>query len=169
MAHDLYKKAGSAERPTPKDFFERVNQVWRFTLDVCATEHNNKVARYFAPPDHRLKPIMNAPLALDGLAQSWAGEICWMNPPYSRGVLVKWVEKAIHEAVRGAVVVALLPGDSSVVWHHELVLLNAAWVEPVRGRIKFEGMDAGAKTGNILAHFLPPDYAVANPKKKRSA
>lgn len=41
-----------------------------FTLDVAAAAHNTKCDRYFTRAD-------------DGLAQSWAGERIWCNPPYS--------------------------------------------------------------------------------------
>lgn len=44
---------------------------------------------------------------IDGLAHSWAGERCYMNPPYGREI-GPWVEKARREGERGALVVGLL-------------------------------------------------------------
>jgi len=56
---------------TPQDLFERLDECWHFTLDVCAIAENAKCENYFSPDD-------------DGLVQQWTGT-CWMNPPYGRG------------------------------------------------------------------------------------
>ena len=45
---------------TPQDFFDRLNALWAFDLDVCATPENAKCARYFTKEQ-------------DGLAQEWGG------------------------------------------------------------------------------------------------
>jgi phage N-6-adenine-methyltransferase len=102
--------------------FDELNAEFGFTLDVCATTENAKCTRYFD-------------LAKDGLAQDWSGDICWMNPPYSSGLLKKWVEKAFQESLRGALVVALVPANTDTKWWHE-------FVEPVRlghfdGEVRF--------------------------------
>lgn len=67
-----------------------------FTLDAAAAPHNAKAPRYFTRAD-------------DGLAQSWAGERVWCNPPYSG--LASWLAKAWVEypATRG--IVMLLPAN----------------------------------------------------------
>jgi len=57
---------------TPQDFFDRLNQEFHFTLDVCALPENAKCAEYFTPEK-------------DGLQQDWTG-VCWMNPPYGRAI-----------------------------------------------------------------------------------
>ena len=54
---------------TPQDLFDRLNDEFEFTTDVCAEPHNKKCERYFSPE-------------ADGLAQEWSG-VCWCNPPYS--------------------------------------------------------------------------------------
>ena len=63
---------------TPQDFFEKLNNEFRFTLDVCAEEHSAKCKRYFTKKDNALN-------------KEWNG-ICWMNPPYGRGIGV-WLHK----------------------------------------------------------------------------
>lgn len=59
----------TGEWETPASFFAVLDSEFHFTLDVCARPENAKCPRFFSPEQ-------------DGLRQSWAGEICWMNPPY---------------------------------------------------------------------------------------
>ena len=75
------------EWATPQGLFDRLNAEFGFTLDVCANEHNHKTDKYFDKD-------------MDGLAQDWTGEVCWMNPPYGREI-PKWVAKARATAERG--------------------------------------------------------------------
>ncbi|MDR8340050.1 adenine methyltransferase, partial [Acinetobacter baumannii] len=64
---------------TPQDFFEKLDRVFNFDLDVCALPENAKCERYFTPE-------------IDGLKQEWSGT-CWMNPPYGKEI-IDWVAKA---------------------------------------------------------------------------
>jgi len=118
-------------RETPADFFAVLHAEHGFTLDAAANADNAKLPRFFDR-------------AQDGLAQSWAGEIVWCNPPYSN--LWAWVAKAIAETRAGCPkVVMLLPGNrTEQTWWQEMI-------EPVRdrglgvatrflrGRLKFKG------------------------------
>lgn len=61
---------------TPKDFFNKLNEVFNFELDVCAVPETAKCEKYFTPE-------------IDGLSQEWK-ETCWMNPPYGREQ-IKWI------------------------------------------------------------------------------
>lgn len=83
------------------------------TRDVAAAPHNAKCPRYFTRDD-------------DGLAQSWAGERVWCNPPFSD--LRPWVVKAWQESRGCPVIVMLLPANRCEQrWWQELV-------EPFRDR-----------------------------------
>lgn len=85
------------DRATHPDSFGPWNERFGgFTLDAAAAAHNTKCERYFTRTD-------------DGLAQSWAGERVWCNPPYSG--LAEWVQKAWqeHPGTRG--IVMLLPAN----------------------------------------------------------
>jgi phage N-6-adenine-methyltransferase len=65
---------------TPQEFFNKVDQEFGFTLDVCASWWNAKCERFFSIED-------------DGLSQEWSG-VVWMNPPYGKDI-AKWMSKAV--------------------------------------------------------------------------
>ena len=109
---------------TPLDLFDRYNEKYDFSIDVCASEDNAKVERYWTERD-------------DGLAQDWSHEVCWMNPPYGREI-GQWVEKAYLSARhQGSVVVGLLPARTDTRWFHNFIWPRKAKVELLKGRIKF--------------------------------
>ena len=68
---------------TPIDFFNKLDSIFKFELDVAASDDNHKCDKYYTEET-------------DGLAQDWEG-VCWMNPPYGRHQ-IKWIEKASEEA-----------------------------------------------------------------------
>ena len=65
---------------TPQDFFDKVNDIFNFTLDACAEDNTAKVSNYFTVED-------------DALTKEWKG-VVWCNPPYGREQ-VKFVENRI--------------------------------------------------------------------------
>lgn len=71
----------------------------------------------------------------DGLAQSWANETVFMNPPYGR-VIGDWIAKAYEESQKGATVVCLIPARTDTRYWHDYVM-KAAEIRLVRGRLKF--------------------------------
>ena len=108
-------KYGLAVKPTdywetPYEDFARMNSLLNFTLDAAATATNRKVAKFFSEED-------------DGLEQSWKGETVWCNPPYSKGHLKAWTEKALREAIYNKVASCLLiPHDTSTQWWRDNVI-----------------------------------------------
>ena len=69
---------------TPQKFFDDLNRVYNFQLDVCASHSNHKCACYYTVED-------------DGLKSHWRNNVSinrwvWMNPPYGREI-GKWVKK----------------------------------------------------------------------------
>lgn len=116
---------GQNHLATTWEMFDPLHERFAFTIDVAALPHNTKLPRYFTPEQ-------------DGLAQSWAGERVWCNPPYSD--IEPWVQKAwaeIEDDDRG-----YLPGGAKLI----VMLLPAnrteqGWwqrqVEPYRDRRGF--------------------------------
>lgn len=124
---------------TPRALFNRLDAVFRFTLDVCATPDNAKCRQFFSETD-------------DGLAQEWTGT-CWMNPPYGR-TIGQWVKKALDSSIRGgATVVCLLPARTDTAWWHDYCM--AGTIAFIRGRLKFGGSKNSTPFPSAVVAFSP--------------
>lgn len=124
------------EYATPWDLFNKVNEEFHFTCDVCANENNYKVSNYI---DEKA----------DALKQSWTG-VCWMNPPYKD--LKKWVIKAYEESRKdGCTVVCLIPARTNTKWWHDYCMQGD--IRFIEGRPKFEGCVHGLPQPLALVVF----------------
>jgi len=122
---------------TPQDFFDKCDKEYGpFTLDVCADIGNAKCQKFFSKQD-------------DGLKQKWEG-ICWMNPPYGRGI-GKWLEKAYLSSQQGATVVCLVPARTDTAWWHDYAIKGK--VVFIRGRLKFGKSKNSAPFPSALVVF----------------
>lgn len=119
------------EWATPPELFDPLDREFHFTLDACATAASAKCPRFYTEV---IGPGTFTPY-LDGLAQSWAGERVWMNPPYGREIYA-WTRKARDEARGGALVVGLLPASCDLAWWHDDIVGHAE-VRYIRGRVRF--------------------------------
>ena len=128
---------------TPQDLFDKLNNVFEFELDVCATDETAKCNKYFTPE-------------IDGLKQEWKGN-CWMNPPYGREQ-IKWIEKAYNESQNDAKIVCLIPARPDTrVWQN-IIFPNASTICFIRGRLKFGGSKDSAPFPSALIVFGECDY-----------
>lgn len=138
MNADVLFSSKSEMWETPQDFFDKLDDEFRFDLDVCATPENAKCKQYFTPE-------------IDGLSQPWEG-VCWCNQPYCRQT-GKWVRKAHDEAYKGnCTVVMLLPSRTDVSWFHDYIL-GKAEVRFIRGRLKFGGSKNSAPFPSMVVIF----------------
>lgn len=148
MNTDVMFSSASVEWETPQDLFDQLNKEFNFTLDVCATAQNAKCPNYI-------------PRETDGLAISWEGRTCWMNPPYGREI-GKWIEKAKMESLAGATVVCLLPARTDTRWFHDFIW-NENMKRPqgfvsirfIKGRLKFGGASNSAPFPSMIVVFRP--------------
>lgn len=124
----VHFSSATVEWATPWAIFNPLDAEFGFTVDVCASADNAKVARYFTE-------------AMDGLAQDWTGEVCWMNPPYGR-VIGDWMRKAYESAQAGATVVCLVPARTDTRWWHDYAMKGE--IRFLKGRVHFENGDTKA-------------------------
>jgi site-specific DNA-methyltransferase (adenine-specific) len=142
----------SDERSTPDNLFKPLDKLFNFDLDPCATKDNAKCERFFTIDD-------------DGLNQSWSNNQVFMNPPYSRGEIAKWIHKTYLE--KDAFTLGILPGDTSTK-AAQLVWETADIVFFPKGRFKFSEAKTGAKFATMIVLWhtynsvLYPDYTYYN-------
>ena len=139
-------KAKRDDWGTPRNFFNELNEIWGFNLDVAASTENALCDRFYTKEDDALKHHWN--LGHDGPT------VVWCNPPYGRG-LNDWVSKAILEwdSHHCSAIVMLLPSRTGTKWFHMLNDHPECEIRFNRGRLKFEGAEYSAPFDTILAVF----------------
>lgn len=135
MYNSFINKNTGNERATPIEFYNKLDDVYHFTLDPCALPENHKCEKYFTPDDN-------------GLIQDWSGNVVFMNPPYGREI-GKWVKKADES---GVPVVALLPARTGGSWFHEHIYHKHV-IRFLQGRLKFNGSKESAPFDSMLVFF----------------
>jgi len=100
------------DRTLPADDFAKLNERFKFTIDVAAAPHNARLPKFCS-------------VATSGLLVSWARERVYCNPPYSE--IRPWILKAWNE-YEAEIIVMLLPANRTEQgWWQD-------WVEPFRDR-----------------------------------
>ena len=126
MDTDLMFSSKSNVWETPQFLFDRLNKEFNFTLDPCADVNTFKCSKYYTEADN-------------GLAHSWAGETCFVNPPYSRNLQKHWIKKSYDEwRDNNVTTVMLLPARPETIPWFDYVS-KAAQIRFLKGRLKFSG------------------------------
>ena len=141
LARKVYHESQRSDWGTPWHVFDAYNDAFHFTLDVCASAANRKHPRYFSEE-------------MDGLAQDWSDDICWMNPPYGPQI-GRWLEKAYRSSQAGATVCALIPARTGTRWWHAWVL-GKGEIRYRQGRITFVGAPDPAGFDALAVIYRPP-------------
>ena len=134
----------SDQRYTPKRVLDVVRKFDAIAVDPCTTIDNPAGAkRYWTELD-------------DGLAKSWAPGLAFVNPPYSRGQLILWMDKCVREARSGSEAIALIPSDLGS-RAGTLAAYTADALCFVKGRLSFGSPDGqlpqGAKQPSVLVYW----------------
>lgn len=126
----LFSSKHSDEWETPQWLYDKLDNEFGFTLDVAATQFNNKHSNFYTMEDN-------------ALAQDWNGAI-WCNPPYSK---IKYFLKKAHEELKNGnckAVVFLTFSNTDTGWFHDYIL-GKAELRYIRGRLKFKGKNKDGK------------------------
>lgn len=124
---------------TPDYVFDKLDEEFKFTCDVCASDDNTKCDSYYTEED-------------DCLTKDWSGT-CWMNPPYGR-MLPKFIQKAYEQSLRGVTTVCLIPSRTDTKYWHNYCM-KADEIRLVKGRITFVGAPASAPFPSAIIIFRP--------------
>ena len=112
-----YNHNGSVEYYTPEKYINAARRVLgEIDLDPASSELANETvkAKVFYTKDD------------DGLSKDWRGRI-WMNPPYSKGVIDKFVDKLCFSPWVEAAIV-LVPARTDRSWFEMLAIFSSAMV-----------------------------------------
>lgn len=136
---------------TPQWLFDALNLEFAFGLDAAATEQNAKVECFMTE-------------RADSLQQEWKQYVMfghsavWINPPYSRGMISKFINKSrIQSKKHGLVVVLLVPATPDASWWptdaSEIRFITGgriSFVNPVTGKA-----ENGNTKGSAIIVFNP--------------
>tara|TARA_R100000388_G_scaffold84053_1_gene63048 strand:+ start:1288 stop:1722 length:435 start_codon:yes stop_codon:yes gene_type:complete len=94
--------------------------------------------------------------SFDGLLIDWPTNIVnYVNPPYTRGQISKWVKKCFDEFQRGCKIVLLIPAYTDTSYFHTYIYQVDPFIEIrfLKGRVKFKGYDKSASFPSMLVIF----------------
>lgn len=142
----VHFSSATDEWATPQWLFDALHKEFGFTLDVCSTHENAKCRRHFTRDEN-------------GLKTSWAGEICWMNPPYGTTIkywMLKSYESSAHE---GATVVCLVPARTDTAWWHLFAMKHE--IRLLKGRLKFGDGTGSAPFPSAIIVMRPSSFRLS--------
>ena len=141
---DTFKTSNDDTWTTPRDFFDKYNREFNFTLDAAALASSTLVPDNWYGPDHTDQSRR------DAFTRDWAKDSAgsiWLNPPYGR-TIKDWVRKANTVANGGGTVVCLVPSRTDTSWWHDYCIHHE--VRFIRGRLKFGGQKNSAPFPSAL-------------------
>lgn len=145
------RNTGNDEWYTPGEYVTAARDVLdAIDLDPASSAAANRTvraARFYGVDD-------------DGLVQPWKGRV-WMNPPYSTGLVDKFVTRLLEHVATADVTAAVVLTNNATDtrWWQSLARSSSA-ICLVAGRIRFRGPDgafAGAGLQGQTIAYLGPD------------
>ena len=124
---------------TPHSFFDPLHAEFSLEVDAAASADNSMLPSYWAERS-------------DAFKQDWRDRRVWVNPPYGRKEIYRWIESC---ATGGAtLVVALLPARTDTRWFHDFIYQKpGVEIRFVKGRIKFSGTTGSGKFPSMVVIF----------------
>ena len=107
---------------TPPEFFDVVNEEFKFDLDVAATPKNSLCDEYITPEK-------------DALIMPWYGDSVWCNPPYS--MIGEFVKRGYEECVQQRNLVCLLIPAYTDPKYWANYVMKAHEIRFLKGRLQF--------------------------------
>lgn len=157
----LMFSSATDEWETPQAFFDALDVEFGFAIDIAATAENAKCAAYFGRnglEDDGLTAGFRR--ALRAVEDGTGRRACWCNPPYSRGLQAKFIEKVARERFLGHTTVMLLPARADTKAFHTHIYDAKTWqprdgveIRLLPGRLKFGGATNSAPFPSMVVIF----------------
>jgi len=135
--------------------FNAMNKEFNFSLDAAANDDNHKCDWYLTKEDDSLS--MDWAIAIQDHA-SVRETAVWINPPYGKGFIKKFMQKCIEQKAKGVTSVLLVPATLDAQW---LPISDISEIRIVTGgRLSFYHPISGKKIngntkGSMFVIFRP--------------
>lgn len=145
---------------TDPAIFAALNEEFNFSLDAAASDKNHKCDYYYTANDDAIRINWHRDITLnygcdDVVPPNYN---VWVNPPYGRGLIQKFMEKAVEQKALGVTTVMLVPATLDAQW---LPLHDIAEIRIVTGGrlsfmhpVNFKKI-AGNTKGSMFVIFAP--------------
>lgn len=133
MSHKRGEEASKTpkdEQRTPPELFRKLNERFHFDIDAAATKDNALCKSYFSKDGYN---ALEHPWYVKTYDGKWATIFC--NPPYSNGLVEKFLQQGYIASLRGNVVVFLITCDVSP-RYYRICHKAAEWIA-IDGRVDF--------------------------------
>lgn len=125
---------------TPLDLFFKLDSIYHFDLDLCASDEWHLCDLYFTKDNSCLN-------------YDFYNYVTFCNPPYSRS-MNKFIKKIYEQSLLGAKVVLLVPSRTDTKWFHNYIYNKPnIRIEFIKGRLKFGGCNSSAPFPSMLVYF----------------
>jgi phage N-6-adenine-methyltransferase len=141
--------------------FAALNNEFNFSLDAAASESNHLVQFYYTKDNDALKSDWLADInKLNAHLYNKTNKNVWVNPPYGRGLISKFMQKAIEEKAKGVTTVMLVPATLEANWLpindiSEIRIITGgrlSFMHPITGK-----KIAGNTKGSMFIIFRPSE------------
>jgi phage N-6-adenine-methyltransferase len=95
---------------TDPDVFNAMNNEFNFDLDAAANKINAKCDIYLTKDENALEQDWSSISSVMGVGS------VWINPPYGRGFIKRFINKCIEQKNKGVTSVMLLPATLDAQW-----------------------------------------------------
>jgi hypothetical protein len=138
---------------TPTDIWEKLSKEFEFTCDMCASDNNHLVDKYYTIETNALK-------------QNWDNEIGYIHPLFD-GKIGKFVEKA-HNST--GLFVFLLPASTHTRYFHRYLYkrdnVEIRFLEKPNKGFRFGNDDGTEQDPNSIGYIKPLMICIMDNRKK---
>lgn len=146
-AHAMYN-TGENEWYTPADLIQCARALLgTIDLDPASSEMANETVQ--AATWYGVEQ--------DGLAQAWSGSV-WMNPPYARGLIERFIDRLVTAHLAGDVpeALVLVNNATDTRWFHQMQAVPHRHTLALSYRVRFvspDGRDPNAMQGQVIVYL----------------
>ena len=148
---NVHFSSASDDWRTPSELFAVLDKEFTFTLDAACSRENSLCGHGYTKE-------------MDAFTADWVGGsqrlaggrgAVWLNPPYSRGLQARFIQKARDESAKfqGPIVCCLIPARPDTAIWQSVIFPCASEIRFIKGRLRFVGAPASAPFPSAVVIF----------------